>query len=60
MKDKFDNIDSAEINVNKHGDVELSEELTNAIAGGFNPEEEENEGDTNNGCKVINKCCGEK
>ena len=43
MTDKFENIENEEIKLNKNGDVELSDELANAVAGGFNPEEEEDE-----------------
>ncbi len=43
MTDKFENIESEEIKLNKNGEVELSDELANAVAGGFNPEEEEEE-----------------
>ncbi|MCS6237661.1 hypothetical protein G3495_21495 [Shewanella baltica] len=47
MTTKFENIKSEDIKLNENGDVELSPELTEAVAGGFSPEEEENEG-TNN------------
>lgn len=60
MTDKFEKIENEDIKLNEKGDIELSDELADAVAGGFNPEEEESEGDTNNGCKVINAVCGEK
>ncbi len=43
MTDKFKNIKSEEIKINKNGEVELSDDLANAVAGGFNPEAEDNE-----------------
>jgi len=60
MNNKFKNIESKDITFNKNGDFRLSDELTaalndelaGAIAGGFNPEEEENE-DTNEKCLII-------
>ncbi|WP_282167713.1 hypothetical protein [Shewanella japonica] len=54
MTTKFENIENADIKVNQEGDVELSPELAEAVAGGFNPEEEELEGN-NLGC--INGSC---
>ncbi|CAM3012574.1 MULTISPECIES: hypothetical protein [Pseudoalteromonas] len=54
MTKKFENIESQEIKLNELGEVELSEELANAVAGGFSPEEEEEEGVT------INFGCGKK
>ncbi len=56
MTKKFENIESDEIKLNKNGEVELSDELAGAVAGGFNPEEEEEEiFDGNCGCTVIKK-----
>lgn len=59
MTDKFENIESEEIKLNKNGEVELSDELANAVAGGFNPEEEqEDEGNgicANGSCAVKEK-----
>lgn len=48
MTKKFENIKSQEIKLNELGEVELSEELANAVSGGFSPEEEEEEGVTIN------------
>ncbi|MBL4941338.1 MAG: hypothetical protein JKY81_06685 [Colwellia sp.] len=44
MTDKFENIKSDEIKINKDGEIELSDELANAVSGGFDPEAEEDEG----------------
>ncbi len=55
MTDKFENIKSEEIKLNKDGEVELSPELAESVAGGFNPEEHESEG--NGGC--INFSCAQ-
>ncbi len=55
MTDKFEKIQSEEIKLNKDGEVELSPELAEAVAGGFNPEEHEAEG--NNGC--VNGSCAQ-
>lgn len=44
MTDKFESIDSEEITMNENGEIELSEALQDAVAGGFSPEEEEEEG----------------
>lgn len=53
MSKKIENIESDEIKLNKDGEVELSEELQNAIAGGVSPEEGEEEDIVINfGCKV--------
>ncbi len=57
MTDKFENIKSEEIKLNKNGVVELSDDLANAVAGGFNPEEEQ-EDEGNNGC--VNGSCAMK
>jgi hypothetical protein len=54
MTNKLENIKNEEIKLNKDGEIELSEELSNAIAGGFSPEEEENEGNI----KCTNISCG--
>jgi hypothetical protein len=56
MTNKFENIESDDVKLNKDGELEVSEELAGAIAGGFNPEEEEDE-DVNNGCTVTNNGC---
>jgi len=56
MTDKLENIKNDEIKLNKDGEVELSEELTNAIAGGFSPEEEDEE--LNVSCPTVNVSCG--
>lgn len=59
MTDKFENINSEEIKLNKDGELELSAELANAVAGGFSPEEEE-EDEANVGCHTTNNIsCGE-
>lgn len=59
MTDKFESINSEEIKLNNKGELELSEELMHAIAGGFTPEEGEEEG-TNHSCpSTINGNCGE-
>lgn len=39
MTDKFENIESEEIQINSKGEIQLSAELEEAISGGFNPEE---------------------
>lgn len=41
MTNKFENINSEEIKLNELGEIELSQELQDAVAGGFSPEEEE-------------------
>ena len=41
MTDKFENIDSEEINLNNNAEIVLSDELTNAVAGGLSTEEDE-------------------
>jgi len=51
MTDKFENIKNEEIKINENGEIELSKNLADAIAGGFNPEEEEDEG-------VLADVCG--
>lgn len=59
MSNKFENIKSEEIKLNELGEIELSEELTDAVAGGFSPEEEDEEG--NVGCgNTVNGSCGSK
>lgn len=55
MSDKFENIESEEIKLNKNGEVELSADLADAVAGGFNPEEEESEYLDNCDCKIVVK-----
>ena len=58
MSNKFENIKSEEIKLNELGEIELSEELTDAVAGGFSPEEEDEE-DINQGCgNTVNGSCG--
>jgi|TARA_B100001059_G_scaffold236417_1_gene286797 hypothetical protein len=57
MSNKFKNIESEEIKLNELGEIELSEELTDAVAGGFSPEEEEDEG-INVGSCTTNISCG--
>ncbi|MCF7520090.1 MULTISPECIES: hypothetical protein [Pseudoalteromonas] len=54
MSKKFENIKNEEIKLNELGEVELSEELAGVVAGGFSPEEEDEE--TNVGCANIS--CG--
>lgn len=56
MTDKFENIKSEDIKLNKDGEVELSAELAEAVAGGFNPEEDESEATNNGAC--ANGVCG--
>jgi hypothetical protein len=56
MTNKFENIESEEIKLNELGEIELSEELAGAVAGGFSPEEEDEEGNVN--CPVLNGVCG--
>ena len=51
MTDKFENITSEEIKLNEKGEVELSEELADAVAGGFDPEQGEED-------EKGNKICG--
>ncbi len=43
MTDKFQNIESEEVKLNKDGEIELTSELAKAVSGRFNPEEDENE-----------------
>lgn len=52
MSKKFENIKNEEIKLNELGEVELSEELSDAVSGGFSPEEEDDE---HNVCQ-INHC----
>jgi len=54
MTDKFENIESEDIKLNKNGEIELSDALAGAVAGGFNPEEEE---ETNIKCSTVNYKC---
>ncbi|MBB1335163.1 hypothetical protein H5154_15170 [Pseudoalteromonas sp. SR44-5] len=60
MSNKFENIESEEIKLNELGEVELSEELTDAVAGGFSPEEEDEEGDTGCGNTINGSCAAQK
>ena len=62
MTDKFENIDSEEIVLNANGELEISAELQDAVAGGFNPESEEEEmgvvdAEVNTKCTVSNGSC---
>ncbi|PAJ75946.1 hypothetical protein CJF42_02680 [Pseudoalteromonas sp. NBT06-2] len=57
MTDKFENIESEEIKVNENGEVELSEELSTAVSGGFDPEQDE-ESEGSNG--ICGMGCEEK
>ena len=41
MTDKFENIESEEIKIKNNGEIELSDALTEAVAGGFDPEQDE-------------------
>ncbi|MAD02398.1 MAG: hypothetical protein CMK65_02050 [Pseudoalteromonas sp.] len=59
MSDKFNKIESKDIKLNDLGEVELSEELAGAVAGGFSPEEEEDES-VNVGSCTTNSNCGSK
>ncbi|MBU2971603.1 hypothetical protein KO527_19840 [Pseudoalteromonas sp. C2R02] len=52
MTNKFENIESEEIKLNKNGEIELSPELADAVSGGFNPEQEDEE------AAAKNKICG--
>ncbi|NMM42242.1 hypothetical protein [Pseudoalteromonas arctica] len=60
MSNKFENIESEEIKLNELGEVELSEELTDAVAGGFSPEEEDEEGDTGCGITINFSCAAQQ
>ena len=56
MTDKFENINGDEINLNVNGELEISDALQDAVAGGFNPEAEEDEmpdDKTNINCPVT-------
>jgi len=55
MTDKFENIKSEEIKLNDEGEVVLSGELANAVAGGVNPDGEEAEYLDNCNCKIVVK-----
>lgn len=57
MTDKFENIESEEIKLNKNGEVELSDDLADAVAGGFDPEADDELEDTNVHCTVTNNGC---
>lgn len=54
MTNKFENIKSEEIKLNENGDVELSPELAEVVAGGFSPEEEDSE--SGNGLCANGSC----
>lgn len=56
MTNKFENINSEEIKLNELGEIELSQELQDAVAGGFSPEEEE-DAEGNKNC-TTNVFCG--
>lgn len=43
MTDKFENINADEIKLNANGELEISEALQDAVAGGFDPEAAEDE-----------------
>ncbi|WP_042147894.1 MULTISPECIES: hypothetical protein [unclassified Pseudoalteromonas] len=60
MTDKLENIKNEEIKLNKDGEIELSEELTNAIAGGFSPEDENEDEAINGSCPTLNGSCGKQ
>lgn len=55
MTDKLENIKNEEIKMNKNGEIELSDELANAVAGGFSADGEEAEFLDNCNCKIIVK-----
>ncbi|CCQ09184.1 hypothetical protein PALB_180 [Pseudoalteromonas luteoviolacea B = ATCC 29581] len=59
MTNKFENINSEEIKLNELGEIVLSQELQDAVAGGFSPEEEEDE-EGNVNCPVVNGVCGKE
>ena len=56
MPESIKNIKSDEMKLNKDGSVQISDELLGAIAGGLNPEDQEDEGivtiNGNCGCEV--------
>jgi hypothetical protein len=55
MTDKFENIDSEEIKLTQSGELEISASLQDAVAGGFDPETEEDEARAiNTNCEVTN------
>lgn len=56
MSNKFQNIKSKHISLDQSGELQLSEELKDLIAGGISPEDTEEE--ANVGCKVSNSGCG--
>lgn len=61
MSDKLENIESQDIQIDANGDVELSDDLQSAVAGGFSPESEEDEAADNTGCgNTANWGCGQK
>lgn len=58
MTNKLENIKAEEIKLNEHGELELSEDLLDAISGGVSPEEADEE-DINQGCgNTVNGTCG--
>lgn len=62
MTNKLENITTEDIKLNENGELELSEDLQDAIAGGVGPEDVDEEGNSgcntgckNTGCGVISK-----
>lgn len=57
MSDKLANITAEEITLGKDGELELSVELLDAVAGGVSPEDTEEESNTgcNQGCVIVKK-----
>lgn len=61
MTSKFEHITADEIKLNEQGNLELSSEMQDVVAGGISPEEAEEEGIVTNNCSVtINKECSVK
>lgn len=57
MSNKLESIESQDISIGVDGVIELSDDLQSAIAGGFSPEEAEEE--CNTGCNnTVNHSCG--
>jgi len=56
MTNKFENISSEEIKLGPNGELELSDDLVDAISGGFTHEEEDSD-ETNYKCQVITNNC---
>lgn len=58
MSSKLEKIESGDILIGETGELELSEELQDAVAGGFDPELEEGD-EANTACgNEINVKCG--